>query len=178
MKTLLLGGARSGKSSLASRWADERSSQVCAVVTAVAPDAEMSERIAAHRRARPPQWRVREEAVRLGDVLRTESGALLLIDCLTVWLSNCLWPAIEQGRTAPDLPHWQRQRDDFLDALASFKSDVLIVSNEVGGGIVPGDSSTRLFRDEHGRLNQAVAALCDEVHLVVAGLPLRLKPQA
>lgn len=178
MKTLLLGGARSGKSSLAARWAGERSPSVCAVVTAVATDEEMLERIAAHKRERPAQWRVREEATRLGNVLRTESDALLLIDCLTLWLSNCLWPAIEQGATTPDLAHWQHQRNDFLEALAACPSDIVLVSNEVGSGIVPGEPATRLFRDEHGRLNQTVAALCDEVHLVVAGLPLRLKPQA
>jgi len=190
MKTLLIGGARSGKSSLASRWASERCSDVCCVVTAFASDAEMLARIATHRRERPQHWRVREEPLRLAAVLREESGtnALLLVDCLTLWTANCLWPEVsgqpagdpragdpEANDPQPDLAGWRIERDEFLATLRTHTSDVIIVSNEVGTGIVPENTAARVFRDEHGRLNQAVAAVCDEVFFVTAGLPLRLK---
>jgi adenosylcobinamide kinase/adenosylcobinamide-phosphate guanylyltransferase len=222
MKTFLIGGARSGKSSLATRWAGERSGNVCCVVTATASDDEMSARIAAHRQQRPQHWRVREEPVRLGAALRDESrtSTLLLVDCLTLWTANCLWPPRPEmagtGRSAaatataataspaeakavgatsptampatasamatrfesdlqPDLAGWQAERDDFLASLRAATNEVIVVSNEVGTGLVPEHAASRLFRDEHGRLNQMVAAACDEVFLVTAGLALRLK---
>jgi adenosylcobinamide kinase / adenosylcobinamide-phosphate guanylyltransferase len=190
VKTLLIGGARSGKSSLAQRWAAERSgantaansdsrpgastgsNTVCSIVTGTESDPEMVARIAAHRRDRPPHWRVHEEPIRLGQALRTTAttGDVILVDCLTLWISNCLWP------TPPDQTLWPTERDDFLDALRTSAAEVIIVTNEVGTGIVPDNAAARTFRDEQGWLNQSVAALCDEVFLVTAGLPLRLKP--
>ena len=192
MKTLLIGGARSGKSALALRWSGERSTSVCTLVTGTESDPEMSARIAAHRRERPAHWRVREEPVYLGRALREEAGSttqvlasvppslsasdtLVLVDCLTLWISNCLWPP-DQATADADFAIWRRERADFLDALAECKSNVIIVTNEVGTGIVPNNASSRVFRDEQGWLNQAVAAVCDEVFFVTAGLPLRLKP--
>jgi adenosylcobinamide kinase/adenosylcobinamide-phosphate guanylyltransferase len=169
VKTLLIGGARSGKSALAQRWATERASNVCTVVTGTESDPEMTARIAAHRRDRPGHWRVREEPIYLGRALREEgaSGAVILLDCLTLWISNCLWP---------DETVWRGERADFLDALRASTADVIIVTNEVGTGIVPDNAASRTFRDQQGWLNQAVAAVCDEVFFVTAGLPLRLKP--
>ena len=192
MKTLLIGGARSGKSALALRWSGERSTSVCTLVTGTESDPEMSARIAAHRRERPAHWRVREEPVYLGRALREEAGSttqvlasvppslsasdtLVLVDCLTLWISNCLWPP-DQATADADFAIWRRERAGFLDALAECKSNVIIVTNEVGTGIVPNNASSRVFRDEQGWLNQAVAAVCDEVFFVTAGLPLRLKP--
>ena len=184
MKTLLIGGARCGKSALAQRWAGDRAANVCALLTGTESDPEMTARIAAHRRARPPHWRVREEPVLLGQALRDETAAgtathrsgLVLIDCLTLWIANCLWPPQAADRTVAAVASWRRARGDFLDALAACRSEVIIVSNEVGQGIVPADPAARLFRDEQGWLNQAVASVCDEVFVVFAGLPLRLKP--
>jgi adenosylcobinamide kinase / adenosylcobinamide-phosphate guanylyltransferase len=192
MRTLLIGGARSGKSALALRWSHERSSNVCTLVTGTESDPEMAARIAAHRRERPAHWRVREEPVYLGRALREEAGSttqvpassppsssaaalLVLVDCLTLWISNCLLPP-DQPTADADFAIWRRERADFLDALNAYKSDVIIVSNEVGTGIVPDNAASRVFRDEQGWLNQAVAAACDEVFFVTAGLPLRLKP--
>ncbi len=195
MKTLLIGGARSGKSALAARWADERSKTVCCVVTATASDAEMEVRINAHRRERPPHWRVREEPLRLGAAVTEEgrTGDLLLVDCLTLWTANCLWPptlwtgassATEAGSTArieppgdpqADLSGWHTERDAFLQSLRTASVEIIIVSNEVGTSLVPENAAARLFRDEQGRLNQLVAAACDAVFLVTAGLALRLK---
>lgn len=175
MRTLLIGGARSGKSALALRWANERAKSVCALVTATESDAEMSARIAAHRRERPSHWHVREEPVHLGRALREEatSGECILVDCLTLWISNCLWG---MPSDTADYPTWTRERAEFLDALAACPTDVLIVTNETGTGIVPANAASRVFRDEQGWLNQLVAAVCDEVYFVTAGLPLRLKP--
>jgi adenosylcobinamide kinase/adenosylcobinamide-phosphate guanylyltransferase len=180
MKTLLIGGARSGKSALALRWSNERSSSVCTLVTGIETDPEMAARIAAHRRERPAHWRVREEPVQLGRAVREEGqalarGPLLLVDCLTLWISNCLWPPA-QVIEGNDYATWHRERDDFLDALGACSSQVIIVTNEVGTGIVPNNAASRVFRDEQGWLNQAVAAACDEVFFVTAGLPMCLKP--
>jgi adenosylcobinamide kinase / adenosylcobinamide-phosphate guanylyltransferase len=173
MRTLLIGGARSGKSALALRWSNERATDVCVLVTATESDPEMAARIAAHRRERPAHWRVREEPVHLGRALREETGCLVLIDCLTLWVSNCLWPT---GRGDIDHTGWRHERDDFLAALAARATEVIIVSNEVGTGIVPDNSVARAFCDEQGWLNQAAATVCDEVFFVTAGLPMRLKP--
>jgi adenosylcobinamide kinase / adenosylcobinamide-phosphate guanylyltransferase len=189
MKTLLIGGARSGKSTLATRWAGERSNNVCCIVTATVTDPEMGARIEAHRRERPPHWRVREEPLSLNAALHAESqaGSLLLIDCLTLWTANCLWPPAtlahwpasktpRDSDTAPaDLAGWHTERDAFLATLRTTANEVMIISNEVGTSLVPENPAARLFRDEQGRLNQLVAAVCDAVFLVTAGLPLRLK---
>ena len=177
MRTLLIGGARSGKSALAVRWTNERASNVCTLVTGVESDPEMAARIAAHRRGRPSHWRVKEESVRLGQALREEAATvtpqgLILLDCLTLWISNCLWV---RGSETPDYAHWQRERTDFLAALAACSAEIIMVTNEVGTGIVPNNSAARIFRDEQGWLNQAVAAICDAVYLVTAGLPMCLK---
>jgi adenosylcobinamide kinase/adenosylcobinamide-phosphate guanylyltransferase len=203
VRTLLIGGARSGKSALAQRWATERSantgspnelpSGICAVVTGTESDPEMAARIAAHRRDRPKHWRVREEPIHLGRALREEGATgdthtrtdndtrtapampphMVLLDCLTLWISNCLWPSVPSG---PGDVQWSRERADFLDVLHTYTGNVIIVTNEVGTGIVPPNAAARAFRDEQGWLNQAVAAACDEVFFVTAGLPLRLKP--
>jgi adenosylcobinamide kinase/adenosylcobinamide-phosphate guanylyltransferase len=182
MKTFLLGGARSGKSALAARLAAERAPQVCCIVTAVISDEEMQSRIDAHRRERPRHWRVREEPTKLGTALQEEGarGHITLIDCLTLWTANCLWPSASTPTDPntdfkPDLAGWYAERDAFLESLESTQHDVIIVSNEVGTSLVPEHAAARLFRDEQGRLNQLVAAACDEAFLVVAGLPLRLK---
>jgi adenosylcobinamide kinase / adenosylcobinamide-phosphate guanylyltransferase len=184
MRTFLIGGARSGKSALAARWADELSNNVCCVVTATVCDDEMAARIDAHRRERPSHWRVREEPQRLGAALQEEgaTGGLLLVDCLTLWTSNCLWPplsaptaAAPRGDLQPNLSGWHAERDAFLQSLCAISNEVIIVSNEVGTSLVPENAAARLFRDEQGRLNQLVAAACDSVFLITAGLALRLK---
>jgi adenosylcobinamide kinase / adenosylcobinamide-phosphate guanylyltransferase len=197
MRTLLLGGARSGKSSLAARWAAERSKSVCCVVTATVTDDEMAARIEAHRRERPEHWRVHEEPRQLSAAVREESraGGLLLVDCLTLWTANCLWPPEKFGANPPaqeagaspttaartpsdlqaDITGWHAERDAFLTSVLTTPTEIIIVSNEVGTGLVPENAAARLFRDEQGRLNQLVAGVCDAVYLVTAGLPLRLK---
>jgi adenosylcobinamide kinase/adenosylcobinamide-phosphate guanylyltransferase len=167
MRELILGGARSGKSALAVRLARSSGLAVTVVATATAGDAEMAERIARHRAARPPAWRVVEEPIALAATLRAECTAdrLVIVDCLTLWLSNLLLAE------AP----LESERAGFLDALPVLPGRILLVANEVGLGIVPENALARRFRDEAGALNQALALLCDRVTLVTAGLPIVLK---
>ncbi len=163
---LIIGGARSGKSNLAEGRATESGLEVVYVATATAGDGEMSERIAHHRQRRPAHWRTVEVPLQLAQALRAEAAPqrLLLVDCLTLWLSNLLLgPGLEPGRSR------------FLEALDQLPGRVLLVSNEVGWGVVPANELARRFADEQGRLNQAVAAASDRVTLVVAGLPVELK---
>jgi adenosylcobinamide kinase/adenosylcobinamide-phosphate guanylyltransferase len=162
---LIIGGARSGKSALAERRAGESGLEVVYVATATAGDDEMSRRIAHHRLCRPADWRTVEEPLRLAATLRAEAapGRLLLVDCLTLWLTNLLFgPGLEPERT------------ELLASLPTLPGRIVLVSNEVGWGIVPMNELARRFADEQGWLNQAVARLCRSVTLVAAGLPLEL----
>ena len=179
-RTLVLGGARSGKSGYADRLAIESGKEVVYIATATASDVEMTARIAHHRAGRPSEWLTVEEPLALGNQLLRWSSPdrLILVDCLTLWLSNLLFSSGETypevGEiTLPALFHAERAR--LLQTLADCASDVVLVSNEVGMGIVPYGAISRSFTDEAGRLNQAVAAICDRAVFVAAGLPLYLK---
>lgn len=163
---LIIGGARSGKSALAERRASESGLAVTYLATATVGDEEMASRIAHHRQRRPAHWQTAEEPVRLAAALRAHAGAdrLLLVDCLTLWLSNLmLGPGLEP------------ERSQLLDSLDKAPGRIILVSNEVGWGIVPINDLARRFADEQGRLNQEVAARSARVTLVAAGLPLELK---
>lgn len=181
--TLVFGGARSGKSAFAEQLARDSGEEVLYIATAQAGDGEMATRIAHHRAQRPAAWVTVEEALRLGDAILREArpGRLLLVDCLTLWLTNLMFSS---GATYPDvgdiaLPAlFHSERAHLLSALAEIKGsdcDIVLVSNEVGMGIVPFGAISRCFTDEAGRLNQAVAAVCDKAVFVAAGLPLYLK---
>lgn len=185
-RTLVFGGARSGKSAHAEKLAAAAGKPVVYVATAAAGDDEMAARIDMHRRQRHAQhadWHTVEEQVALGQAMLRNSTPdnVVLIDCLTVWLANLLFSAQgdypEIGRIAPPA-RFEQERRNFLQALAQVPGEVVLVSNEVGMGIVPQGAVSRWFVDEAGRLNQAVAALCDHVQLVAAGLPLVLKGRA
>lgn len=180
IRTLVLGGARSGKSAHAERLAAQSGKEVVYVATAAAGDGEMAQRIALHRAQRPAQWTTVEEKLALAQVLATWRAPhrLVLVDCLTLWLSNLLF---DGGIEYPDVgaielpPRFHEERAALLAELAEPRGDVIFVSNEVGMGIVPYGAITRAYTDEAGRLNQAVAALCDRAVFVAAGLPLVLK---
>jgi adenosylcobinamide kinase/adenosylcobinamide-phosphate guanylyltransferase len=181
MRTLVLGGARSGKSALAERLARASGKEVVYVATSHAGDAEMAARIAHHRVRRPVEWRTVEEATALADTLRRfcAPGRIVLVDCLTLWLTNLLFAA---DATQPDVgavalpPRFVAERAKLLAWFdAPPAGDVVFVSNEVGLGIVPLGAMTRTFVDEAGRLNQDVAARCERVVFVAAGLPLIMK---
>jgi adenosylcobinamide kinase/adenosylcobinamide-phosphate guanylyltransferase len=168
MKELILGGARSGKSIFAQRRATASGLNVIYLATAQAGDAEMAERIARHRAERPSDWGLVEEPLALATVLRTHAApnCCLLVDCLTLWLSNLLAAGDDALAT---------ETNALLTTLPTLPGHILLVSNEVGQGIVPANPLARRFRDEAGRLHQAVAHGCDRVNFIVAGLPLTLK---
>ncbi|NQZ12929.1 MAG: bifunctional adenosylcobinamide kinase/adenosylcobinamide-phosphate guanylyltransferase [Algicola sp.] len=176
---LVLGGARSGKSRFAERLAgelaDDSKTQVTYVATATAADGEMAQRIEQHRKQRPQHWHLIEETLYLDQIFdraldgggNEGVGGVVLIDCMTLWLSNWLCSYSDEA--------YLQQRDDFIHVLQGFEGDCIIVSNEVGSGIVPMGELSRRFADQAGWLNQALAKVSDNTTLVVAGLPLVLK---
>lgn len=168
--TLVLGGARSGKSAHAERIAAASGLALRYVATATAGDDEMGERIARHRDRRGPGWATREEPLALVEALGDEAGPgrVVLVDCLTLWLSNLLFAGRDLAGETTSL----------CRALPGLPGPVVLVSNEVGMGLVPETALGRRFRDAQGRLNQAVAACVPAVLFVAAGLPLSLKDPA
>jgi adenosylcobinamide kinase/adenosylcobinamide-phosphate guanylyltransferase len=166
---LVLGGARSGKSKLAEQRAVESDLKLIYIATGTGGDDEMRERIAHHQASRDESWQLVEEPINLADTLLLHSNTenCILVDCLTLWLSNCLHHNC-----------WEQQRDKLLAAFNQLSGKVIFVSNEVGMGITPMGELTRRFVDESGFLHQQLAIMCDSVTLVVAGLPLQIKPAA
>jgi len=172
-KELILGGARSGKSTLALQHAQTSALEVVFIATATAGDAEMTARIKQHRAERPAHWVLVEEPIALAGTLLQHSAPqrLLLVDCLTLWLSNLL------GNEIYDKQQFIRQREALFNVIPQLPGHLIMVSNEVGMGITPLGEISRRFVDEAGRLHQDLAALCDRVTFVAAGLPITLKPQ-
>lgn len=162
---LVTGGARSGKSAIAEGRALSFGPSAVYIATAQAFDAEMEARIALHQARRGPEWRTCQEPLELAQALIDSDGTPRLVDCLTLWLSNLILAERD----------WQSASDTLLAALACQRAPVVLVTNEVGLGIVPDNALARMFRDAAGLLNQRVARIADEVHLAVAGLPLRIK---
>lgn len=166
--TLVLGGARSGKSRLAEQLiADSASARRLYLATATAGDAEMAERIAHHRARRGEDWQTLEEPLALSQRLaeHANAGNAVLVDCLTLWLSNLMHAGLDvEGETAR-----------LIGVLRQATGEIVLVSNEVGLGLVPETALGRAFRDAQGRLNQAVAQAAGRVAFVAAGLPLWLK---
>ncbi|UHD45593.1 bifunctional adenosylcobinamide kinase/adenosylcobinamide-phosphate guanylyltransferase [Aureimonas altamirensis] len=163
----VLGGARSGKSAFAERLAAATGLERVYIATGQAFDAEMAARIDAHRRSRGDGWRTVEAPHDLAQAICAEarSDRVLVVDCLTLWLSNVL---LADGDIAAAI-------DNLCSMLASADGTVIFVSNEVGLSIVPENALARAFRDHSGRMNQSIAALADEAWFVAAGLPLKLK---
>lgn len=182
-RRLILGGARSGKTShaisLAQSLATARNVEVTYVATAQALDEEMQHRISLHRAERPATWRTLEAPTKLAQALAGQDPhSILVIDCMTLWLSNALLQDFRDDAPTAALPAWEAERSAFLQWLQQRRGDVLLISNEVGAGIVPLAPVARRFQDEQGRLNQALAALCEHVTLVVAGVPVAIKSPA
>ncbi|WP_028007186.1 bifunctional adenosylcobinamide kinase/adenosylcobinamide-phosphate guanylyltransferase [Solimonas flava] len=170
MKTLILGGVRSGKSRLAERLAAAAGAPVCYIATARdSGDDELRARIAAHRARRPPHWALVEAPLALAAALRREAaaGRVVIVDCLTLWLTNLLCEADAAGI--------EREREALLDAVPALPGTLILVANETGLGIVPLGALTRRYVDEAGVLHQRLAERCERVLLTVAGLPLALK---
>jgi adenosylcobinamide kinase/adenosylcobinamide-phosphate guanylyltransferase len=172
----ILGGARSGKSSLALKLTGQHKGKKAFIATAQPLDEEMRTRIDAHKRQRPDVWETFEEPVLLSETIArlVDSHDVILVDCLTLWLTN-----IFTAEPFPEIEAAVKEIDGFtlnLNKLrASRDTHLYLVSNEVGLSIVPENKLARVFRDAAGQLNQQVAALADEVYFVVSGLPVKLK---
>ena len=169
MIELVLGGARSGKSAYAEKMAKASGLQLCYIATAIAGDTEMQTRIIHHQTQRSGHWTTIEEPISLAKTLQEYASAetCILVDCLTLWLSNNL--------LSEDHHLWEQEKHALLDLLPSLPGQVIMVSNEVGMGIVPLGEINRCFIDEVGWLHQSIAQFADKVTLVTAGLPLSLK---
>ncbi|MFD1954449.1 bifunctional adenosylcobinamide kinase/adenosylcobinamide-phosphate guanylyltransferase [Paenibacillus thailandensis] len=188
MAVLVTGGARSGKSSFAEAYAERSGDSGIYVATSRIWDEEMAERVANHRLDRERSgfpWRTVEEPLDLAGVLAGIKGELdrhlrsdearppvVLIDCLTLWLSNWMFKLEEDGLPDKRLNEEYRK---LAEAVEGYPYPLLLVTNEVGGGVVPAYPLGRRFRDEAGRLNRLMAQLCDRVFLVTAGIPVELK---
>lgn len=170
---LILGGARSGKSAFAEKLATEGGQPVTYIATAQVYDPEFGQRVEHHKNRRPTHWQTVEQPFNLGATLKAhaQAGEVIIVDCLTLWLAQCICPDCDR----PENLSWQHERSALLEALPTLAGTILLVSNEVGMGIVPLGEINRQFQDEQGRLNQAIAQLADKVSFVAAGLPLILK---
>lgn len=164
---LVLGGARSGKSAFAEQRATAHEQDRLYIATAEARDDEMRIRVAEHRKRRGDSWRTIEEPIRLPQILRGQCAAnrFVLVDCITLWISNLMLSSEDVGSALAEL----------CELVPRLEGSVAFVSNEVGQGIVPANDLARRFRDEAGFANQKIAAACEEVYLLVAGLPLKIK---
>ena len=169
----MLGGARSGKSAFAERLAGQ-GQRVLYVATAEALDADMEHRIAAHRRQRPAQWTTLEEPIDLPSVLpgAVDSYDTCLLDCLTLWVSNLLLSMEEDPNAEQEI---LSAAGRLLDVYERSQTSWIVVSNEVGMGVVPPYRLGTVYRDALGRVNQLVAARADKVYFMVAGLALEMK---
>jgi adenosylcobinamide kinase / adenosylcobinamide-phosphate guanylyltransferase len=177
--TLVLGGARSGKSRYAEGLVDRHPGRRVYLATAEVLDDEMAARVHAHRARRDEDWKTVEEPLALAATLKaeTEQGAAVLVDCLTLWLGNLLGATQEGGATREggDAREIEAAIDGLIAAIGQFGGPVVFVSNEVGLGIVPDNALARRFRDLAGILHQRLAEKADRVVFVAAGLPLTLK---
>jgi len=177
----ILGGARSGKSAYAQQLAKkvekERGGGVVYIATAEAGDEEMRERIERHRRARPPGWETVEAPRGVAAVVARvgEGRAAVILDCLTLLMSNLLLAEGEEANREETTRRVLREVEELIEAARAVEADVIVVSNEVGMGVVPPTPLGRLFQDIAGQANQLLAQAADEVYFLLAGLPQRLK---
>lgn len=192
---LITGGARSGKSTFAERLALASGKEVIYVATCVPHDEEMQQRVEEHRRRRPPAWRTREEPFHPGRVMQEEDGPgrCFILDCLTLYLSNHLCSAMDadagpaatcdakieniqvKNAEVEKAEAVMQEARQLAQTVRKLSADTLVVTNEVGMGLVPEWPLGRLFRDLAGRVNQEFACLADEVYAMFCGLPLRIK---
>jgi adenosylcobinamide kinase/adenosylcobinamide-phosphate guanylyltransferase len=165
---LITGGARSGKSSFAEQRVREFGAPLVYIATAEAFDNEMKDRVALHQARRGPDWQTFHAPLNLSQALREADGkGPCLVDCLTIWLNNMIFAEQETVTAA----------DHLVTAIVARSDPVVLVTNEVGSGIVPENALARRFRDEAGRMNQIIAAAVDEVYVSISGIPVRIKPQ-
>lgn len=168
---LILGGTGSGKSRLAERFASDSGLTVTYIATATAGDKAMQARIARHQIRRPKAWQLCEEPIHLAKILVDHAGEdhCLLVDCLTLWLTNCL---------IKNKAIWTQEKQALLDSLSDLPGKIIFVSNETNMGITPMGELSRQFCDQAGHLHQQLARQCQQVIFTVAGLPQYLKGQS
>ncbi len=179
--TLILGGARSGKSHFAQELAMKSPQPVLFVATAEAADEEMRQRIEEHRRSRPSAWTTLEATTHIGSKVSAEIGQArtVIVDCITLLVNNIF---SQHGNTgeAIDAPRLEKEVfaeiGELVDCAKQSHANFIIVTNEVGLGLVPADRTSRLYRDLLGKANQMLAQHVDEVYLMTAGIPLLVKP--
>ena len=180
--TLIIGGARSGKSNYAQELALKCPQPVLFVATAEANDEEMRQRIEEHKKVRPSTWRTLEVTTHVGNQIRREIGEMqtVIVDCVTLLVNNIFSryfnSSMELGDAAPVEKEVIAEISELVDCISQVDASFIIVTNEVGLGIVPAISMSRLYRDLLGRANQILAQHTDEVYLMVAGLPVKIKP--
>jgi adenosylcobinamide kinase / adenosylcobinamide-phosphate guanylyltransferase len=167
----ITGGARSGKSGFGLSLAEKHGGRMAYIATAQARDPEMEERIRRHKEARGPLWESVEEPLEIIKALNAIGGGTVIIDCITLWLSNLMEKSGVDGFEERS----SAEASDLANALKNFRGVAIVVSNELGSGIVPLEAAARAFRDGAGRVNQIIARASDEAYLVAAGLPVRLK---
>lgn len=177
----IVGGVRSGKSKFACQLAEKCGGEITFIATAEILDEEMQERIALHRKKRPSHWKLIEEPYDIvGAIRKARRSNCIIIDCLTLLITN--WLLSDRKRTLPDIYGIAKESDEIFEKLSAFlnqakkmKPTIIIISNEVGMGIVPEKKLGRLFRDISGWANQMVADEAKEVYFMVSGIPLRIK---
>ena len=174
MIIFVTGGARSGKSDFAQDMAEKRAGKRLFLATAQAFDEEMKKRIQKHQEKRGERWETLEEPILLGNALRSSAGSYntILVDCLTLWMSNLIMEFPDDDEKIREI------RDDFfrnMEGMEGMEGMIIVVSNEVGAGIVPDNKLARDYRDQLGFLNQAVARRADEAYLLCAGIPVKIK---
>lgn len=173
---LVTGGSRSGKSSYAQKRAEELSRRKLFIATCPKVDNEIDNRISQHQQERDGKgWITIEEEVKLREVIESQENIdVILVDCITLWINNLLYGALHANKTVSenDIEHHVNQ---IMESCSKIKATVIIVSNEVGSGIIPESPETRLYRDLVGRCNQCIGARADEVVFVTCGIPNRIK---
>lgn len=177
---LILGGARSGKSAMAEKraqaYADNQDKNLIYIATAQARDGEMRARIQKHQNDRANNWQVIEEPINLANIIEQHDSAenCILVDCLTLWVSNCMCDVSPSDSQSEGVT-FDHQKSMLLNALENASSSIILVSNEVGHGIVPMGELSRNFVDQSGWLHQDIAKIADSVEFVIAGLAMNLK---
>jgi len=167
-KILITGGIKSGKSRFALKLAREMGNgEKIFIATARPIDEDMEKKIEKHKEERGIDFKTIEAPIHLGNALSEVRHSTVVIDCFTLWLSNLFFELKEEEKL--------RETDSFIEALNNFQGNVIIVTNEVGLGIIPADEISRRYQSELGSLNQRVAEICDEVYVLISGLPLRVK---
>lgn len=182
INTLIIGGARSGKSRFAQEFALRTGEPVLFIATAVAGDQEMRQRIEEHRKQRPAAWTTVEATTHIGRQIERKIGGakVVIVDCITLLVSNILGQYHDQSGEQINSSLMEQQLtaeiDELVECINKVEASFIIVSNEVGLGLVPANSLGRLYRDLLGRANQMLAQCVDEVYLMVAGLPMKITP--